>query len=72
MTTYHDMHPPPFPIPPLSLYYLWFDMALYKYFALDSVPTRVSKELEEANTIVYGGCVLVTFGHAAHHLTCIA
>ena len=37
-----------------------FEMALYRYFALGSVPTRVStlseKKLEEANTIVHGGC----------------
>lgn len=46
-----------------------FDMALYRYF---SVPTRVSMELEKENTIVYGGCGLVTFGHAARHHTCIA
>ena len=48
-----------------------FVMALYRYFTVGSVPTRVSKELKEANMIVHGGCVLVTFGHVARHLTCI-
>ena len=53
-----------------------FEMVLYRYFALGSIPTRVStlskKELKKVNTvIVYGGCGLVTISHAARRHTCI-